>query len=37
VDYRYPGIRATSRRMEAALRRTDHLRSQIRIRLGLPP
>jgi HEPN domain-containing protein len=36
VEYRYPGVRATRRRMEAALRRADGVRGEMRARLGLP-
>ena len=37
VDFRYPGIRATTRRMRAALRHPEHVRTELRARLGLPP
>lgn len=36
VDYRYPGMRATTRRMAAALRHAERVRSGARTRLGLP-
>lgn len=36
VDYRYPGIRATTRRMEAALRQAERVRQELRDRLSLP-
>jgi HEPN domain-containing protein len=35
VEYRYPGERATARRMEAALRRAEHVRKELRGRLRL--
>lgn len=35
VDYRYPGVRATIRRMQAALRHVEHVRTELRTRLGL--
>ncbi len=37
VEYRYPGIRATTRQMQAALRTMQRVRSELRSRLGLPP
>jgi HEPN domain-containing protein len=37
VDYRYPGDSATKRDAQAALRRTDRVRQEIRRRLGLQP
>lgn len=37
VDYRYPGVRATKRGMETALRHTERIRRESRIRLGLQP
>ncbi len=37
VEYRYPGVRATSQRMEAALRHAGRIRHEARIRLGLAP
>jgi HEPN domain-containing protein len=37
VNYRYPGVRATTRRMQAALRQAERVRTAIRARLGLPP
>jgi HEPN domain-containing protein len=36
VGYRYPGLRATRRRMEAALRHAERVRGEVRVRLGLP-
>jgi hypothetical protein len=36
VEYRYPGVRATGRRMQAALRHADRVRRECRARLGLP-
>lgn len=35
VEYRYPGLRATSRGMKAALRHADRVRREARMRLGL--
>jgi len=35
VEYRYPGVRATTNRMKVALRRAERVRSEIRARLGL--
>lgn len=37
VVYRYPGVRATTRRMIAALRHAERVRGEVRRRLGLPP
>jgi hypothetical protein len=37
VDYRYPGLRSTTRRMAAALRHAERVRSELRTRLNLPP
>lgn len=37
VEYRYPGVRATTRRMEAALKCATKVRTALRVRLGLPP
>jgi HEPN domain-containing protein len=37
VEYRYPGPRATTRRMRAALRHVERVRGELRGRLGLPP
>lgn len=37
VDFRYPGVRATTRRMRAALRQAERVRTELRVRLGLPP
>lgn len=34
VDYRYPGERATKRRMQAALRHVEIVRKELRARLG---
>jgi HEPN domain-containing protein len=35
VEYRYPGVRATKRRMEVALRRAERIREEVRKKLGL--
>ena len=37
VQFRYPGVRATTRRMQAALRQAERVRRELRVRLGLPP
>lgn len=37
VNFRYPGVRATTRRMQAALRYAERVRTELRARLGLPP
>lgn len=37
VDFRYPGARATTRRMQAALRQAERVRTELRARLGLQP
>jgi HEPN domain-containing protein len=37
VSFRYPGVRATTRRMQAALRQAERVRRELRVRLGLPP
>ena len=37
VNFRYPGARATTRRMQAALRKAERVRTALRARLGLPP
>jgi HEPN domain-containing protein len=37
VEYRYPGIRATTRQMNIALGRALRVRTEVRSRLGLPP
>ncbi len=37
VQPRYPGVRATTRRMQAALRQAERVRRELRARLGLPP
>ena len=37
VEFRYPGVRATTRRMQAALRHAERVRTELRARLGLPP
>jgi hypothetical protein len=37
VEYRYPGMRATTRQMQSALRIAERVRSEGRARLGLPP
>jgi predicted nucleotidyltransferase len=34
-EYRYPGVRATARRMQVALRRVEAVRGEVRERLGL--
>src|ERR1700731_1859261 len=36
VEYRYPGIRATTRQMQSTLRIAQRVRREIRARLGLP-
>jgi HEPN domain-containing protein len=36
VNFRYPGVRATTRRMQAALRQAERVRTELRRRLGLP-
>jgi HEPN domain-containing protein/predicted nucleotidyltransferase len=36
VNFRYPGRRATTRRMQAALRQAERVRRALRARLGLP-
>jgi hypothetical protein len=37
VEYRYPGLRATTRQMRSALRIAERVRRELRARLGLPP
>ena len=37
VNFRYPGARATTQRMQAALRQAERVRTALRARLGLPP
>jgi HEPN domain-containing protein len=37
VEFRYPGVRATARRMQSALRHAERVRRELRARLGLPP
>ena len=37
VNFRYPGVRATTRRMIAALPQVERVRTDLRARLGLPP
>lgn len=37
VGFRYPGIRATSRQMQAALREAGTVRLELRARLGMRP
>jgi HEPN domain-containing protein len=37
VGFRYPGIRATTRQMQAALRETGIVRRELRLRLGIRP
>jgi HEPN domain-containing protein len=35
VEYRYPGLRATTRQMQAGLRQAERVRFELRTRLGL--
>ena len=35
VNFRYPGVRATTRRMRTALRQAERVRRELRARLGL--
>ena len=37
VDYRYPGDSASRKQALAALRHAEHVRNEVRDRLGLPP
>lgn len=37
VNIRYPGVRATTRRMRTTLRQAERVRTEVRARLGLPP
>jgi HEPN domain-containing protein len=37
VEFRYPGVQATTRQMRSALRIADRVRAELRRRLGLPP
>jgi HEPN domain-containing protein len=37
IDYRYPGLRASMRQMESALRNCERVRAELRARLGLDP
>jgi hypothetical protein len=37
VEYRYPGLWASHRQMQSALRIAERVREEIRARLGLPP
>jgi hypothetical protein len=37
VEHRYPGVSATTRQMQAALKIAERVRGEIRARLGLPP
>ena len=37
VEYRYPGMRATTRQMQSALRIAERVRRELRVRLGLQP
>ena len=37
VEYRYPGMSATTRQMQAALRTMERVRRELRARLGLQP
>jgi HEPN domain-containing protein len=36
VEYRYPGLRATTRQMQSALRAMNVAREEMRLKLGLP-
>lgn len=36
VNFRYPGVRATTRRMRTALRQAERVCGEVRARLGLP-
>jgi hypothetical protein len=36
VNFRYPGVTATCRQAEAAVRSAQRVRQEIRLRLGLP-
>ena len=36
VEYRYPGITATQKQMETALRQVERIRNEVRQRLSLP-
>jgi hypothetical protein len=37
VEYRYPGMRATTRQMQSALRVAERVRAEVRARLGPAP
>jgi HEPN domain-containing protein len=37
VEYRYPIVRTSTRQMRASLRLAERVRTELRIRLGLPP
>ncbi len=37
VEYRYPGMWANKRQMQSALRTAERVRSELRVRLSLPP
>jgi HEPN domain-containing protein len=37
VNFRYPGVRATTRRMQPAVRHAERVRTELRARLGVPP
>ena len=37
VEFRYPGMAATTRQMQSALRMAELIRSELRTRLGLSP
>ena len=37
VEYRYPGMHATTRQMQSALKIVEQVRQEARLRLGLPP
>ena len=36
VEYRYPGMRATTRQMLSAVKSAERVRRELRARLGLP-
>jgi hypothetical protein len=36
VAFRYPGVRATTRRMQVAIRQAERVRRELRARLRLP-
>lgn len=37
VDFRYPGVRATARKAQSAVRKAERVRRMIRVRLGIDP